>query len=343
MAALLAGAGILVATAAAASLLMALPAAALAETAGESNAAGRVRAWLAALVVPALVGLAAAVWALALHSQGTVASPHLGGLRPHLCLLPMLLAPAGAFALRAFAWLSLLLVAAALARIAMGAISGHLLRRMMLDSGAALDVPAQEGPTVLAVDLRRLTSFTAGLLRPVIVLSTSLRERLAAEELAAIIAHERAHARRRDNVLGLIADACATLLLLLPTAWYFRRRLRAAVEAAADDAAVAAGITPEALGEALRSVEQAANGAPRVPSLAALLIPEPALPAERRARLESADAEAPPGLLSVGGRGRALVVAGIGAALVVVLLLAARRAVEDSLFCAAEQFIAALS
>jgi len=339
MALLLAGAALLVATAAAISLLMALPAAALAEAAGESDAAGRARVWLAALLVPPLAGLAAAVRALLLHAQGLGATPHLGGLRPHLCLLPMINAPAGAFALRALAWLSLLLVGVALVRVLGGAISGHLLRRMMTDSGAALDPDDADGPPALAVDLRRPVSFTAGLLRPVIVISTALSGRLAPEEVRAIIAHERAHARRRDNLLGLLADGCATLLLLVPTAWYFRRRLRAAAEQAADDEAVARGISPEALAGALHAVESAANGAPRVPTLAALLIPEPAQPAERRARLK---AETAARREAARGSVHALVAAAVGVVVIAALLLAARQPIEDSLFCAAEQLMAAV-
>lgn len=338
MAALLAGAGILVATAAAVSLLMAVPAAALAETAGEPNAAGRARVWLAALLIPLAVGLTAALAALALHAQGISASPHLGGFRPHVCLLPALHAPAGPFALRAFTWLSLLLVAAALLRAITGATSGHLLRRMMVQSGAGLD--AGDGPRVLAVELGRPVSFTAGLLRPAIVVSEALHARLEAEQLDAIVAHERAHARRLDNLLGLLADAAATLLVFVPSAWHFRRRLRAAIEEAADDAALATGVTRDALASALHAVERANNTAPHAPSLASLLIPEPALPAERRARLERLPTDLRARVRH--GRTRALLAAGVGLLLLAVLVLAARQPVEDSLYCWAEQILAAM-
>lgn len=337
MAALMAGAGILVVTAAAVSLLMALPAVALAETAGEANAAGRARVWLVALLIPPLVGGAAALAALALHAQGTLTTPHLGGFRPHLCLLPALNAPAGAFILRAFSWMSLLLTVAALARALAAAISGHLLRRLMVESGVGLD--AARARDVLAVELGRPVSFTAGLVRPVIVVSRALHQHLGAEELAAIVAHERAHARRRDNLLRLLADAAATLLVFVPSAWYFRRRLRAALEEAADDAAVAAGVAPEALAHALKAVQRTTDDAPRAPSLAALLVPEPALPAERGARLQRLYTRTPEP--AADARLRALLVAAIGVAVLAVLVLAARQPVEDSLFCWAEQLIAA--
>lgn len=338
MAALLAGAGVLVATAAAVSLLMALPAAALADTAGEPNAAGRARVWLAALLIPPAVGLAAATAALALHAEGIAASPHLGGDRPHLCLLPALHAPAGPFTMRAIAWIALLLVAAALVRLLAGAISSHLLRRLMVESGATLD-PGDD-PGVLVVELGRPVSFTAGLLRPAAVVAESLHAHLGADELAAIIAHERAHARRFDNLLGLLADAAATLLVFVPSAWYFRRRLRAAMEEAADDAALAADIAPEALASALRAVERVNHRAPHAPSLAALLIPEPALPAERRARLGRLPLDVHARVRH--GRRRALLAAGVGLLLLAVLVLAARQPVEDSLYCWAEQILAAM-
>ena len=47
---------------------------------------------------------------------------------------------------------------------------------------------------------------TAGLFRPLVLVSTGLRERLRPDVLAVVLAHERAHARRRDP-LRLVAAA----------------------------------------------------------------------------------------------------------------------------------------
>ncbi|MGC9317247.1 MAG: M56 family metallopeptidase [Armatimonadota bacterium] len=339
MALLLAAASTTVITAASVSLLMAIPAAALAETAGESNAAGRARVWLAALCVPPLLGVLVTGWALGLYAQGPGASPHLGGFRPHLCLVPLVTAPGGAVAVQAFAWLSLLLTVAAVARMLGTTFSAHLLRRMMLASGVALD---GDGQTPLLVEIGRPVCFTAGLLRPVTVLSTSLRARLSCRELRAVLAHERAHLRRRDNLARLLADAATTLLVIMPTVWYYRRRLRSALEEAADDAAVAMGTQPEELAGALAAMEAAADRGPRQPSLAELLIPEPALPAARRRRLEAIE-EQP--LSPAGRRGRTamLLAAVVGVAVVAVLLIVARRPLEDGLYCAVEQIVVAVT
>lgn len=337
MAALLAAAAILVITAAAVSLLMALPAVALAETDGPLHAAGRARIWLAALLLPPLTGIAAAVAALSLHAQGTIASPHIGGLRPHLCLLPLLDAPAGTFVLRSLAWLSLLLVIVALLRMLTAATVGHLLRRMVVASG----VPMEAAPEALVVELGRPVSFNAGLLRPVVVVSASLRAMLDPEALEAMLAHERAHAVRRDNVLLLIAEVCALLAALSPAAWYARGRLKVATEEAADDATLMAGVQPEAVDRALAVATGTTAGYPRTPSLTDLLIPSPPLAEHRRMRLAQIDSADLP---ASAGRGRlhALLAAGVGVALLVLLAATARLAVEDTLFCAAEQLIAAV-
>ncbi len=331
---LLAGAAVMLATAAAVSLLMAMPAAALAETAGKSNAAGRARVWLAALLVPPLTGVAAASWGLALHAQGIGASPHIGGLRPHLCMVPVRSAPSGIFTLRLLAWLALLLIVVALVRVFGSAIRSHVLRRMMVTSGGRLG----ERPDELLVELGRPVSFTAGLLRPVVVVATSLADALDDNALQAIVAHERSHARRRDNLQWLAAEGCATLLAPMPTAWYFRAKLREAMEEAADDAALEAGVAPEDLSAALTVAARAADSGPRAPTLASLLIPHPAQPQQRAARLRTID----PGRIPEArrkGRRQAWIAAGLGALLVAVLLLAARQAVEDSLYCAAEQLL----
>lgn len=335
---LLAAAGVLVATAGAVSLLMLLPAVALAETFGEGKAARRAQVWLAASLIPPAAGLCAALAALWIHAQGIGASPHLGGQRPHLCLLPLLRAPGGAYRLELFTWIALGLTAFAVLRLMGGAVASHLLRRLVTTAGA----PVAGGPPgcdLYLVQLSRPTSFNAGLLRPVVVTSTLLRDSLTDEAYDAVIAHERVHCARRDNLRGLVVDACTALLLPLPTVHHYRRQWRAAAEAAADDGALQLGATVEALLVALQALRRSASRPASAPSLASLLIPETPITDQRLARLRLAPAdEHKPGMRD------SMVLPGVVAAavfLVVLLLLASTRSLQDTLFCAAEQLIRA--
>lgn len=336
---LLAAASVLVATAAAVSLLLLLPAVALAETAGERNAAGRAQVWLAAVVLPPATGIIAAATAIWLHMQGFVASPHLGGQRPHLCLLPIYQAPGGAYRLELLSWLALVLVLLALLRLLAGAVSSHLLRRLAITSGA----PASDAPgngLLHEVQLSRPTCFNAGLLRPVVVASTALRGALDPDSFAAVLAHEQTHCTRRDNLLSLLVDVCSTLLLPVPTAYHYRRQWRAASEAAADDGALQRGADREALLRALQALRSATGRSAGTPSLAALLIPETPIADQRLARLHLPPEEAPPGA----GHGSSALLWSIGIAialLALVTVLTSTRSLQDTLFCAAEQFIRA--
>ncbi len=376
---LLAAASILVAIAGALSLLLALPAVALVETVGEADAASRARTWLAALILPPIAGGIAACWALILHAQGLMASPHLGGQRPHLCLLPLFNAPAGAYRLRVFCWFALALVALAALRLISGAFSSHLLRRLVVASGAIFhgngphEDPAtagdEAGPSsltsrasddLLAVELMVPTSFCAGLLRPLAVISSALLDSLGAEHLRAIAAHELGHARRRDNLAGLIADACTALLVLLPTAHFYRQQWRAAAEAAADDQALLSGVGAEALLEALETAERTRHRRqPQRLSLISLLVPPPAITTQRirrlagEVRLSRAEGMASGDLpsearSSAGAREmrwrRALpwIALAVGVGALALLVLVSRQSVEDSLYCAAEQLVKAV-
>lgn len=90
----------------------------------------------------------------------------------------------------------------------------------------------------LLIDDPRPQAFCAGYLRPRIYVSTGTLELLDDEELGAVLAHERHHARRRDPlrvlVLGILSDA----LFFLPIMRRLGRRYGALAELAADEAAV---------------------------------------------------------------------------------------------------------
>lgn len=83
----------------------------------------------------------------------------------------------------------------------------HLRSRRALDSLARLATPDQE-EQVLFLEADSHVAFVAGLLRPRIFMGRALWEQLSAPQRAWVLAHERAHVRRRDN----LRRAMATLL-----------------------------------------------------------------------------------------------------------------------------------
>ena len=81
------------------------------------------------------------------------------------------------------------------------------------------------------------TAFCAGLLRPRVYLTTAIAK-LGANELAAVLAHEAAHARRRDPLRRLITRAAADVMFWFPLLrWWLHRHVENA-EVYADKAAI---------------------------------------------------------------------------------------------------------
>ena len=106
------------------------------------------------------------------------------------------------------------------------------------EAATTAHVPAQ---AIRLIDGLPNPAFTAGWLRPRIYVTRSLREVLGPGELAAVLAHEYAHVRRRDPARLSFLRFVGSALFWLPAL----RRLAADVaddaEIAADDAAVRGG------------------------------------------------------------------------------------------------------
>jgi beta-lactamase regulating signal transducer with metallopeptidase domain len=79
-------------------------------------------------------------------------------------------------------------------------------------------------------------AFCAGVVRPSVVVSRDLLERLPAPAVAAILAHESAHARMRDPLRQVLGHAAARALWIAPVASALaaRQRLRRELHADAD-------------------------------------------------------------------------------------------------------------
>jgi BlaR1 peptidase M56 len=82
------------------------------------------------------------------------------------------------------------------------------------------------------------TAFCAGLLRPRVYVTTAIAK-LGASELAAVLAHEAAHARRRDPLRRLLTRAAADVMFWFPLLrWWLHRHVEN-TELRADKAAIA--------------------------------------------------------------------------------------------------------
>jgi hypothetical protein len=92
----------------------------------------------------------------------------------------------------------------------------------------------------LVIEDERPRAFCAGLLRPRVYVSTGALKLLDDAALGAVLAHERAHVRRRDPLRMACGRVIAAALFYLPGLGELHRRQTALAELAADEGAIAA-------------------------------------------------------------------------------------------------------
>ena len=109
---------------------------------------------------------------------------------------------------------------------------------------------------VICLATSERVAFCAGLWRPRLYVSVGAVVGLADDELVAVLAHEDAHARRRDPVRGVLRRAGADVLFFAPLARWWDRRQRLRAELAADRCAAYRAGAP-ALAGALLSLATA--------------------------------------------------------------------------------------
>ena len=122
---------------------------------------------------------------------------------------------------------------------------------------AACELAGVDPAIVLSVTAKAPTSFCCGLLRRRVVVTSALIELLEEQELAAVLAHEAAHARAFDPARMLLTRCASTAFFWLPLVDDLRDRYLVAKELAADRAAVAQ-VGSRALGSALLKVSSPA-------------------------------------------------------------------------------------
>ena len=104
----------------------------------------------------------------------------------------------------------------------------------------------------------------AGWLRPVILMPVSVFAGLTPQQVEMILAHELAHIRRHDYLVGLLQAVCETLLFYHPATWWLSARIRAEREHCCDDAVVAVCGDAYTYAAALAQLEHVRQASPRL-------------------------------------------------------------------------------
>lgn len=219
------------------------------------------------LVLLALLpwGLAALLWlaaalpsALALLQSGVDHCPVHDDGHAHLCFVHLPHLPGNPAPLLAMVFLSaylairLALAAAAILRPAR--LATALLRSAHTRRNGDVAVVAGDQPLCVAV----------GLLRPQVLISRGLIDCLSAADLAVVIAHERAHVRRRDALTTALMRVLAVAQLPWVGPWLLRELAIAAEQACDEEAGRVAG-DRLAVAAAILAVARAAEQAPAAP------------------------------------------------------------------------------
>jgi len=124
------------------------------------------------------------------------------------------------------------------------------LRRMERACGIWKPVELRLSPP----DVRGLDPGIFGIRKPVLLWPASLTARLDDRQLDAILAHELAHVRRRDNLLATLHMTVQALFWFHPLVWWIGRCLLTERERACDEAALLLGSSPHTYAEAILSV-----------------------------------------------------------------------------------------
>jgi hypothetical protein len=164
-------------------------------------------------------------------------------------------ANAGAIIVTVLAGLGLLMAAAAAWRAARELLADRAFSRAM----AARSPRRLDGAWVIDDD--RPQAFCAGLVRTRVYVSSGAVDLLEAPELAAVLAHEREHARRHDPLRLVCGRVLASGLFFIPALRHLSQRQHALAELSADEAAVlAAGGDRSALASAMLNFSEASGG-----------------------------------------------------------------------------------
>jgi len=223
-----------------------LPAAALAESLPSRRPTWETRLWFTALLLPHALAAAAVAYATRIHALDPVPWSIRAPTVRHLSFWWIADTPDAAYRIKVIA-----LAAAAAALVGLlrplfsAALSWRYARVLERVSTEVEDLGIRLTP------LDRPWSTCVGFLQTRVYVTSGLVQLLDPEELSGVVAHEQAHARRRDNLRQLLAQAAFGPTVVMPTAHLFLRRLQASIERAADQEAARSDSDEQTLASAL--------------------------------------------------------------------------------------------
>ena len=163
-------------------------------------------------------------------------------------------APASSAAIPPASPLPYVLLAVWLIGVAIGIISWYSSWRRMRSIGRSatpldlqLPIPAMSSP-------ERLEPGVFGICKPVLLLPAGITGHLTPAQLAAIVAHELCHVRRRDNLTGAIHIAIETVFWFHPLLRWIRTRLVEERERACDEEVLHMAGDPRTYAEGILNV-----------------------------------------------------------------------------------------
>jgi uncharacterized protein (TIGR03435 family) len=126
-------------------------------------------------------------------------------------------------------------------------------RRALLAS-TTIDPSEVRSTIPVRVSTDRLGPGVVGVWRPVLVLPPGIATRLTADQLAAVVAHERCHVTRRDNLTALLHMAVEAAVWFHPLVWWIGARLVDERERACDEEVLHGGGDPRVYADAILNV-----------------------------------------------------------------------------------------
>jgi bla regulator protein BlaR1 len=123
--------------------------------------------------------------------------------------------------------------------------------RRALQRSTAVDL---QFPLRVMASSERVEPGVFGIFRPILLIPAGIEDRLSAEQLQAVLAHELCHVQRRDNLTAGIHMVVEALFWFHPFVWWIKARLIEEQERARDEAVLSLGSDPQIYAESILKI-----------------------------------------------------------------------------------------